>query len=71
MKNKSTSIMNYAASNMNPPKGYGSILAGITVSAYRSERLKYWRHALGVLVYTDECFINAEKDVLDKFGQPF
>ena len=71
MKNRSASIMSYSASNRNPPKGYGSISAGITVMAYRSERLKYWRQVFGVSVYNDECFINAEKDVLAKFGKPF
>lgn len=64
-------IMAYAASSKNPPKGYGSIEAGMQALAYRSERLKYWKQTLCVDVYTDECFINAERDVVAKFGQPF
>lgn len=71
MQNNSADVMSYAASNSNPPKGYGSISVGITVMSYRSERLKYWKRLLGVAVYTEECFVNAEKDVLTKFGKPF
>lgn len=64
-------LMSYAASSRNPPKGYGSIEAGMRVHAYRSERLNYWKQTLGVNVYTDECFINADRDVVAKFGEPF
>lgn len=64
-------LMSYAASSRNPPKGYGSIEAGMQALAYRSERLKWWKTTLKVDVYTDQCFINAEADVIAKFGQPF
>lgn len=63
----------YFASSKNPPKGYGSIEAGMRAAAYRSERLKYWSKTLGVKNngYSTECFVNAERDVVAKFGQPF
>ncbi|AND74948.1 hypothetical protein pf16_25 [Pseudomonas phage pf16] len=61
----------YFASSKNPPKGYGSIEAGMQALGYRSERLKYWRETLGTAGYTPECFANAERDVVAKFGQPF
>lgn len=64
-------IMSYAASQRNPPKGYGSIEAGLTVLAYRSERLKYWAKEIGNGLYTDQVFINTQKDVIAKFGEPF
>lgn len=65
------SLMSYAASSKNPPKGYGSIDAGMKVHTYRSERLKYWAKEIGQGLYTDQCFINAQNDVVAKFGEPF
>lgn len=64
-------LMSYAASSRNPPKGYGSIEAGMQALAYRGERLKHWRKVFNSDIYTDQCFINAEADVIAKFGQPF
>lgn len=59
------------ASPKNPPKGYGSIDAGIEAFSYRKERMRYWMQRLGVDVYTTECFERADADVLAKFGKPF
>lgn len=64
-------IMNYAASNRNPPKGYGSISAGMEVAKFRSERMKYWKEQIGNGSYTDEVFERADDDVISEFGQPF
>ena len=64
-------IMKYAASQKNPPKGYGSINAGMEVARYRSERMKYWKQALKVSTYTDEVFTKADDDVIAKYGNPF
>lgn len=64
-------IMNYAASNRNPPKGYGSISAGLKVEKFRSERMKYWREQIGNGSYTDEVFERAYDDVIAEFGHPF
>lgn len=64
-------IMNYAASNRNPPKGYGSIRAGMEVAKFRSERMKYWKEQIGNGSYTDEVFERADDDVISEFGQPF
>ena len=59
-----SNLMSYAASMKNPPKGYGSIEAGMKVAAYRSQRLDYWANAIGNGRYTDQVFINAEADVV-------
>jgi hypothetical protein len=64
-------IMNYAASMKNPPKGYGSISAGLEVAKYRSDRMKYWKEQIGNGSYTDEVFERADDDVISEFGQPF
>lgn len=64
-------LMSYAASSRNPPKGYGSIEAGLTVMAYRSERLKYWAKEIGNGLYTDEVFKKAHDEAIAKFGEPF
>ena len=64
-------ILKHAASMKNPPKGYGSIDAGMKAFAYRKERMRYWAKRLGVDSYTVECFEKAEADVVAKFGQPF
>lgn len=68
---KAANIMTYAASMKNPPKGYGSIEAGMKVAAYRSKRLDYWAKQIGNGKYTDQCFINAEADVVAEWGNPF
>lgn len=65
------SLMLHAASMNNPPKGYGSISAGMTVAAYRSERLDYWAKQIGNGRYTDEVFTNTQADVVAKYGNPF
>lgn len=64
-------ILSHCASMKNPPKGYGSIEAGMRVMAYRSERLKYWAKEIGNGLYTDQVFINTQKDVIAKYGEPF
>lgn len=64
-------LMSHAASSRNPPKGYGSIEAGMKVHAYRSERLKYWAKEIGGGLYTEQVFINLATDVVGKFGEPF
>lgn len=64
-------LLAYCASAKNPPKGYGSIEAGLTVMAYRSERLKYWAKEIGEGLYTDEVFTCASRDVIAKYGEPF
>jgi hypothetical protein len=69
--NTSASIMAHAASMRNPPKGYGSIEAGMKVAAYRSKRLKYWAAQIGNGKYTDQVFVNAEADVVAEWGKPF
>jgi len=70
-KRSMKNLMGYAASMKNPPKRYGSIEAGIKVAAYRSERLNYWAKQIGNGKYTDEVFIQAEKDVVAEWGKPF
>lgn len=64
-------IMKFAASQKNPPKGYGSIKTGLEVAKYRSERMKYWKQTLNVNEYTEQVFINADNDVIKKYGHPF
>ena len=64
-------LMSYAASSKNPPKGYGSIEAGMTVMTYRSERLKYWAKEIGSGLYTDEVFKRASDDAVARYGEPF
>lgn len=64
-------IMSYAAGPKNPPKGYGSIEAGLTVMEYRSERVKYWAKKIGGGLYTDEVFKKAHDETIAKFGEPF
>lgn len=64
-------IMSHAASPKNPPKGYGSIEAGMKVLAFRSERLKYWAKEIGNGLYTDEVFKKTQSDVVATFGEPF
>jgi len=66
-----SSLMSHAASMKNPPKGYGSIEAGMKVAAYRSQRLDYWAKAVGNGRYTNQVFINAEADVVAEWGRPF
>jgi hypothetical protein len=64
-------LMRYAASMKNPPKGYGSITAGLAVASYRSERMKYWKEKVGNGSYTDEVFDIVEDEIVAKFGHPF
>lgn len=64
-------ILSHCASMKNPPKGYGSIEAGMRVAAFRSKRLKYWAKEIGNGLYTDQVFINTQKDVIAEFGEPF
>lgn len=64
-------LMGYAASAKNPPKGYGSIEAGMKVAAYRSKRMKYWAKRIGNGKYTEQVFANTENDVIAEFGKPF
>lgn len=64
-------ILRYAASSKNPPKGYGSISAGMEVAKYRSERLKYWKAYFKTSCYTNEVFDRADADVIAKYGHPF
>lgn len=63
--------LSHCASMKNPPKGYGSIEAGLRVAAFRSERLRYWAKEIGDGLYTDEVFINTQKDVIAEYGEPF
>lgn len=65
------SLQSYFASQSNPPKGYGSIEAGLKVMAFRSSRMKYWAKQIGKGSYTDEVFAKAESDVLAEYGEPF
>lgn len=63
--------LSHCASMKNPPKGYGSIEAGLRVMAFRSKRLKHWAKAIGNGLYTEQCFINAERETIAEFGKPF
>lgn len=58
----------YAASLRNPPKGYGSIDAGIRVLKYRSERLDHYN---GLGYDYAAAAVAAERDVLAMYGEPF
>lgn len=64
-------LLSYCASAKNPPKGYGSIEAGMKVMAYRSKRLKHWAAEIGGGLYTDEVFTRTQADVVAKWGEPF
>ena len=70
-KTKVAKLMSGAASMKNPPKGYGSIEAGMKVAAYRSQRLGYWAKQIGNGCYTEQVFVNAEADVVAEWGKPF
>lgn len=61
-------LMNHAASLRNPPKGYGSIDAGIRVLKYRSERLDHYK-ALGYDYAA--AAVAAEHDVVATYGEPW
>jgi len=64
-------LMSGAASMKNPPKGYGSIEAGMKVAKYRSQRLAYWAKEIGNGLYTEQVHINAQADVIAEWGNPF
>jgi len=64
-------MLSHCASMKNPPKGYGSIETGMKVAAYRNKRLDYWAKALGNKGYTEQVFINAQKDVVAEWGDAF
>lgn len=64
-------MLSHCASMKNPPKGYGSIEAGMKVAAYRSERLAHWAKQLGNKGYTPEVFEKAQADVIAEWGNPF
>lgn len=64
-------LMSGAASMKNPPKGYGSIEAGMKVVAYRNKRLDYWSKTLGNVGFTAEVFERAEADVIAEWGNKF
>ncbi len=64
-------MMSHCASMKNPPKGYGSIEAGMKVAAYRNKRLDYWAKQIGNGCYTEQVFVNAEADVVAEWGKPF
>lgn len=63
--------LSHCASVKNPPKGYGSIEAGMKVIAYRNQRLDFWRKKLNARGYTEEVRESAERDVVSEFGNPF
>ena len=58
-------LMNYAASQNNPPKQH---VNSFEIIEYRNERLSYWADKLGNGLYTDQVFVNAENDVKRKFN---
>ena len=58
-------FMNYAASQNNPPKGYGSIDKGIEVAMYRGDQTrKYMKAGMDYVSAT----IKAQDDVIRKYG---
>ena len=57
-------LMDYAASQTNPPKQYKNSLE---IMEYRNKRLDYWANKIGEGLYTDQVFVNAEGDVNRKF----
>lgn len=63
--------LSHCASMKNPPKGYGSIEAGLKVMAYRSERLRHWAKEIGGGLFTEEVFIKTQQDVIATYGEPF
>ncbi|MNC07133.1 hypothetical protein D3C76_165780 [compost metagenome] len=64
-----TQLVNtYAASPRNPPKGYGSIDAGIAVMRYRSTRLGLYQSQ--GLDYTQAATL-AQRDVISVYGEPW
>jgi len=59
-------FMNYAASQNNPPKGYGSIDKGIEVAMYRGDQTrKYMKEGMDYVAAT----MKAQADVVTKFGK--
>lgn len=57
-------LMAYAASQYNPPKGYGEI--GLDVALYRGARQRYYRN-LGMDYVT--AATKAHEDVIRKYGE--
>lgn len=58
-------LMSYAASQYNPPKGYGKI--GLDVAFYRGDRQAYYK-SQGHDYVTAATL--AQKDVIKKYGEP-
>lgn len=61
-------LMSYAASQSNPPKGYGSIENGLAVAKYRSDRLVDldWPRSISY----EDAIVIVEREILEKFGAP-
>lgn len=68
---KTYELMSRCASMINPPKGYGSIEAGLKVAAFRSKRMTYWEKELGGKGYTAEVFERVQADVISEWGEAF
>lgn len=58
-------LMSYAASQHNPPKGYGKI--GLDVAMYRGDRQKYYKSKGDDYV---TAATKAQEDVIKKYGAP-
>lgn len=59
--------LKHAASMKNPPKGYGSMVVGLEVAAYRNKRRRYWE---GQGEDYESALRLAQKDVLAKYSEP-